>query len=112
MLEGRIIAAVPDVRPNGVQNDQFAMDLPITCRLGKRRGSLLIGPRLDGCSYGKDDTEALRMILPALGRAILAARESEAARRRVRGFQRRLREQLSTMSARLKHLEGLVNVAD
>jgi hypothetical protein len=66
---------------------------------------LLVGPRPDGSSYGKDEIEALEEVIPALRRSLLAALEREKDRRRVQEFQRNVNATLAGLSARVEAIE-------
>jgi hypothetical protein len=66
---------------------------------------LLVGPRPDGSSYGKDEIEALEEVLPALRRSLLTALERETAYRSQARMQRSLRAQIAEISIRIRSLE-------
>jgi hypothetical protein len=66
---------------------------------------LLVGPRPDGSSYGKDEIEVLEEVLPALRRSLLAALERETAYRSQARMQRSLRAQIAEISIRIRSLE-------
>jgi hypothetical protein len=106
VVSGKVIAAeglpVREVRHSG---GKFPLELPIRCHFGELRGAILIGPRPDGSSYGKDETAAVEAVLPALSRALLASLASGGSRRRTRDFQRCVTRRLQEMSARLDVLE-------
>lgn len=83
ILKGTTIAAegIPIDQTDGSAS-LFPLQLALRCPFGGHHGWLLLGPRPDGSSYGKDDTEALEAVLPALRRALLASRERERVRQR------------------------------
>lgn len=66
---------------------------------------MLVGPRPDGSSYGKDEIEALQEVLPALRRSLLAALERETDYRSQARMQRSLRAQIAEISIRIRTLE-------
>ena len=66
---------------------------------------MLVGPRPDGSSYGKDEIEALEEVLPALRRSLLAALGRETAYRSQARMQRSLRAQIAEISVRIRTLE-------
>jgi len=70
--------------------DYFPLHLPFQCPFGGVQGRLLVGPRPDGSSYGKDEIEALEEVLPAL---------------RVQEFQRNVSASLAGLSARVEAIE-------
>ena len=78
---------------------QFPLVLPIHCPFGGLQGHLLVGPRPDGSSYGKDEVEVLKQVLPALRRALLVSLEQEKARRRKRKFQRNVERRIVALEA-------------
>ena len=88
--------------------DDFLLHLPLRCPFGGVQGGLLVGPRPDGSSYGKDEIEALEEILPALRRSLLVTLEREAAHRSQARMQRSLRTQIAEISGRIRNLESKV----
>lgn len=89
ILKDKVIVA-DGIAPRQVYRSkrQFPLHLPMHCPFGGLHGLLLVGPRPDGSSYGKDDVEALEQVLPALRRALLASLEQERIRRRNRESRR------------------------
>lgn len=89
ILKDKVIVA-DGIAPRQVYRSkrQFPLHLPMHCPFGGLQGHLLVGPRPDGSSYGKDDVEALEQVLPALRRALLASLEQERIRRRNRESRR------------------------
>ena len=85
--------------------DYFPLHIPFQCPFGGLQGRLLVGPRPDGSSYGKDEIEALEEVIPALRRSLLAALEREKDRRRVQEFQRNVNATLAGLSARVEAIE-------
>lgn len=83
----------------------FPLRLALRCPFGSVRGWLLLGPRPDGSGYGKDELEALDVILPGLRRALLASIERQNERRRDRSAERSLRDQAAELAARIEVLE-------
>ena len=105
-IESKPVAAVGlALRQMRPCTGEFPLQLPLRCHFGELRGVLLIGPRPDGSSYGKDETAAVEAVLPALSRALLASLASVGSRRRARDFQRTVTQRLQEMSARLEALE-------
>jgi hypothetical protein len=85
----------------------FPLHMALRCPLGSIRGWLLLGPRPDGSSYGKDDADALAAIASPLQRTLVlvAERESELARQRriIRGLNR----SIAALSDRLDRVEQI-----
>ena len=106
VLKGQVIAA-DGIKIGQVSRsaDHFPLHLPLQCPFGGVQGSLLVGPRPDGSSYGKDEIEALEEVLPALRRSLLAALEREMDYRSQARMQRSLRAQIAEMSIRIQTLE-------
>jgi hypothetical protein len=108
VLDEMIIASDRQATKNGGRAASvFSLELPFRCPFGGQHGSVLIGPRPDKTSYGKDEVEALRAILPALRRTLLAAKQRETDRCReavrLRGYRMRLLElsnQVTALEAR------------
>lgn len=86
---------------------QFPLRLALRCPFGGHHGWLLLGPRPDGSTYGKDDSEALEAVLPALRRALLLSRERDKARRRNEWAWSQTRKKIDSVSARLAALESI-----
>jgi hypothetical protein len=76
---------------------EFPLQLGMHCPFGGLQGHLLVGPRPDGSSYGKDEVEALEKVLPALRRALLISLEFERTRQREREFRRRVEGRLAAL---------------
>ncbi|HET7817086.1 MAG TPA: hypothetical protein VFK58_05860 [Sphingomicrobium sp.] len=92
--------------------DMFPLRLALRCPFGGVRGWLLLGPRPDGSGYGKDELEALEVIVPGLRRALLQSMEREVERRRDRSAERKLSDQAAALAARVEALEkGAVRAA-
>lgn len=86
----------------------FPLNLALRCPFGGQEGSLLIGPRPDRSSYGREEIEALHAILPALRSALIASRhrvmhrQSEAARlRAMRASIARMSRQIAGLAERV-----------
>ena len=90
------------------QGRTFPLDLPFRCPFGGQQGSLLIGPRPDRTSFGKEEVEALQAILPSLRRALIGSTERDANRRREAEKLRSLRSRLAQMSKQIAVLEARV----
>lgn len=88
--------------------DQFPLRLPLSGHLGEVKGSLLIGPRPDGSSYGRDETEAVEAVSFTLGRVLLTSLEQDKNRREIQDFNRSMKTQLDDLTNRLLALEELV----
>jgi hypothetical protein len=86
---------------------QFPLQCALRCPFGGLDGWLLLGSRPDGSNYGRDDVEALAVVLPALRRALLASQKHEQARQRVQRNWRRCRNQIDGLVARISALEGV-----
>lgn len=106
-LRDQVIAA-KGLTPKDVirQARTFPLDLPFRCPFGGQQGSLLIGPRPDRTSYGKEEVEALQAILPSLRRALAASKQRDANRRREAEKLRSLRSRLAQMSKQIAGLEA------
>jgi len=85
--------------------EEFPLQLPLRQYFGGLEGTLLIGSRPDGSSYGKDEMEAVEVILPTLSHVLLTSLEAEKSRRRARDFRRRVRQCLRETLMRLQTLE-------
>jgi hypothetical protein len=85
-----------------------ALQLPLRSHFGELKGTLLVGPRPDGSTYGKDEAEVVEAILPALSRELLVSIE----RQRAELSRRRLRSELNRMSTRLRMLESSIKATD
>ena len=83
----------------------FALQVMMRCPFGGSQGCLLLGPRPDGSGYGRDDVEAVEAIMPALRRALLAARARESARERDNALWQQSRERIEALSARIAAVE-------
>lgn len=100
LLNDRIIAA-EGIDERDAASTRFTLDLPMRCPFGGQQGSLLIGPRPDRTSYGKEDVQALRTILPPLRRALIASTQREAHRRSEAVKLRALRAQIARISQQI-----------
>jgi hypothetical protein len=106
VIKGKVIAADGiEIGKVSRSADDFLLHLPFRCPFGGVQGKLLVGPRPDGSSYGKDEIEALEEVLPALRRSLLAALERETAYRSQARMQRSLRAQIAEISIRIRSLE-------
>ncbi|QNP45935.1 hypothetical protein H9L14_01130 [Sphingomonas sediminicola] len=106
VIKGKVIAADGiEIGKVSRSADDFLLRLPFRCPFGGVQGRLLVGPRPDGSSYGKDEIEALEEVLPALRRSLLAALERETAYRSQARMQRSLRAQIAEISIRIRSLE-------
>jgi hypothetical protein len=83
----------------------FPLQLTLRCSFGGHHGWLLLGPRPDGSSYGKDDAEALEAVLPALRRALLASLERTKARQGDEWILSQCRAAIAAMEKRVAALE-------
>ena len=83
----------------------FPLGLALRCPFGTVRGWLLLGPRPDGSTYGRDDIDALTEIAPLLQQTLFLIAEREADDRRNRARQRALSRTLASLSQRLAMLE-------
>jgi hypothetical protein len=100
IVKDRVVAADGvAIRQVARSERQFPLMLPIHCPFGGLQGHLLVGPRPDGSSYGKDEVEVLEQVLPALRRALLVSLEQEKARRRERKFQRNVERRIVALEA-------------
>lgn len=100
ILKDRVVAADGvAIRQVARSERQFPLMLPIHCPFGGLQGHLLVGPRPDGSSYGKDEVEVLEQVLPPLRRALLASLKEEKARRRERKFQRNVERRIVALEA-------------
>lgn len=102
-----VVAAEGADRSDAGDAALFPVRLPLRCPFAGVRGWLLIGPRPDGSLYGKDETEAVEAVLPALRRALLACIDRQQAQRRQRLFESALRRDLGSLDDRLVALERL-----
>ncbi|NUT00731.1 MAG: hypothetical protein HOP96_07130, partial [Sphingomonas sp.] len=84
---------------------EFPLKLPLRSPRGEAEALLLVGPRPDKTSYGRDEVEALREIVPALRRALLTSRQREKDRRTEANKHRALRSRLAQLSEQLAALE-------
>lgn len=84
----------------------FAFQLAMKCPFGGHHGWLLLGPRPDGSSYGKDDVEALEAIAPALRRALLASHARILERDREHMVHRQILDRIAAISATIAVLES------
>jgi hypothetical protein len=84
----------------------FAFRLAMKCPFGGHHGWLLLGPRPDGSSYGKDDVEAFQAIAPALRRALLASQAREVERERAHMMRRQILDRIAAISATVAVLEN------
>ena len=101
-----------EARAGASSDELFPLRLALRCPFGGVRGWLLLGPRPDGSGYGKDELEALEVILPGLRRALLASIERQGERRRDLSAERRLSEQAAELAARVEALEkGMARAA-
>jgi hypothetical protein len=66
---------------------------------------LLLGPRPDGTLHGKEDLDAVRSIIPALGRALTATYTREALDRSLNRRENRLRKEVAHLRANVRSLE-------
>lgn len=91
-----------------VRNDDgpFPLGVALRCPFGAVRGWLLLGPRPDGSTYGRDDIDALAEIAPPLQRTLFLVAEREAGDRRNQARQQALSRTLATLNRRLAMLEG------
>jgi hypothetical protein len=105
ILRGVIVATEGAV-PNNLHqfSEGIALKLALQCAYGEH-GWLLLGPRPDGSTYGKDDIEALRDVLPVLRRALLMASERERFRREGAEFRTYVQEQIANLRGRLSEIE-------
>ena len=84
---------------------QFPIKLRLRDYAGELRATLLIGPRPDGSAFGRDETEAVTAVMPALSRALLASVHREREARRLHGFERSFRAELDYLITKLEHIE-------
>ena len=85
--------------------DQFPLDLPLRCPFGGQQGSLLVGPRPDGTSYGKEEVKSLEAILPGLRRALIRSSQRDESRRNEAARLRSIRARIAQVSRRIGALE-------
>jgi hypothetical protein len=85
----------------------FPLQLALRCPFGGHHGWLLLGPRPDGSSYGKDDAEALEAVLPALRRALLTSLEREAVRQADERTWEQCRTAIADIAKRVTALETI-----
>lgn len=85
--------------------DQFPLDLPLRCPFGGQQGSLLVGPRPDGTSYGKEEVKTLEAILPDLRRALIHSLQRDENRRNEAARLRSIKARIAQVSKRIGALE-------
>jgi hypothetical protein len=71
----------------------------------------MVGPRPDGTSYGKEEGEALKAILPSLRRALVASKQREADRRRESEKLRSMRLRIAQISNQIAALKARASAA-
>jgi hypothetical protein len=105
LLADRVIAAV-GIGPSDIAKTtgRFPLDLAFRCPFGGQHGMLLVGPRPDGTSYGRDEIASLQQILPALRRTLISAAQRDSNRRSEAARLRSLRSQMARMSQQLATL--------
>ena len=91
--------------PIDLSSSRFPLQLAMRCPFRGLQGWLLLGPRPDGSGYGRDGISALESIIPALRRALLAARSRELALERERAEWRRQWERIEAISAKITAVE-------
>lgn len=107
IIDGKVVAATAvTARQASQSRAQFPLQLPLRYHSAQSSGVLLIGPRPDGSSYGREDREAVDAVLPALSRAVLASSEHQRDRQRSQDFQRGVRSKLREITTRLAQLEA------
>lgn len=85
--------------------DRFPLDLPLRCPFGGQQGSLLVGPRPDGTSYGKEEVKTLEAILPDLRRALIHSLQRDENRRNEAARLRSIKARIAQVSKRIGALE-------
>ncbi|MCH8614506.1 hypothetical protein LZ016_00075 [Sphingomonas sp. SM33] len=95
------------VQPTDTGREAFesALELPLRCPFGGEQGSLLVGPRPDRTSYGKEEVRALQGILPPLRRALNHASQRDETRRREAARKRSIATRIAQMSKQIAALE-------
>jgi hypothetical protein len=82
---------------------------PVRLRLGTTPSGnaawLLLGPRPDGTFYRREDTAALRSILPAIGQALTTTLAREAIDAAIASRERKFRRDLEALNARMERTE-------
>lgn len=86
---------------------KLVLELPLRSHFGHLRGSLRIGPRADGCSYGQDDIEAVASVLPALSNALSASLQAEQ-RTAIEDVVREIGAQIARLSSRVEAVESRI----
>ena len=106
ILKGRTVAAEgPANDPTDCSPSHFSLQLALRCPFGGHHGWLLLGPRPDGSTYGRDDVEALEAILPPLRRSLLASLERQRIRQANRRTWARSRAAITGLDERVIALE-------
>jgi hypothetical protein len=106
ILRNQLIASNGSPSKNaGRRIRECPLELPLQCPFGGQQGSLLVGPRPDRTSYGKEEIKALQAILPALRRALIHASQREEDRRREAARRRSITRRLTQMSKQIAALE-------
>jgi hypothetical protein len=83
----------------------FPVRLPVGSAGPNTAEWLLLGPRPDGTLYGKEDLDAVRSTIPALGHALGAARARQAIDAAINRREKLLRTEIQQIHARLDALE-------
>ena len=105
-IDGKVIAAGGcTIKEAKRFRNQFPLELRLHSHFGQLRGALLLGARPDMTTYGKDEREAVEVVLPSLSRVILASLERAKAHRRTSDSERRIGARLSDLSMRMEALE-------
>ncbi len=106
LLKGQLIASYGIQRKDvGRTADGFPLDLPLRCPFGGQQGSLLVGPRPDGTSYGKEEVKSLQAILPDLRRTLIRSSQRDENRRNEAAKLRSIRARIAQVSKRIGALE-------
>ena len=106
LLKDQLIASYGIQRNDvGRTADGFPLDLPLRCPFGGQQGSLLVGPRPDGTSYGKEEVKSLQAILPDLRRTLIRSSQRDENRRNEAARLRSIRARIAQVSKRICALE-------
>ena len=122
LLEGRLIAAhgIPfqearrwtrqlpeDSSPLLIDGSDPLFPMRLSVGSGASSATwLLLGPRPDGTLYGKEDLDAVRSISPAFRQALISTRAREAIDAAVNRREKRLRNEIGDLGARLLAVES------
>lgn len=104
-LEDHVIASLGVASKRTSNSHRFALELPFLCPFGGQQGMLSIGARPDNTSFGKEELEALRSILPPLRRALISSTQRYNNRRTEAAKLRSLRNRIAQMSEQIATLK-------